>query len=175
MPMANKDGVARGMTRFNLNGKDLWRNWEPDPDPVLCPENYALEEFIKTLLKKGIKPSLAIDIHNDDYGEIHLALQKDKDSRYIKNMTLLREKMSEHSCYSTGLKYAWLTEGQSLSDFNFGFADGLLYKYGIDAVIYELNANWIQDLGKMPSNEDWMKIGENLNYAFYDYFNSRNK
>ena len=90
-------------------------------------------------------------------------------------MTLLREKMSEHSCYSTGLKYAWLTEGQSLSDFNFGFADGLLYKYGIDAVIYELNANWIQDLGKMPSNEDWMKIGENLNYAFYDYFNSRNK
>ncbi len=27
MPMANKDGVARGRTRFNMNGKDLNRDW----------------------------------------------------------------------------------------------------------------------------------------------------
>ena len=175
MPMANKDGVSRGMTRFNINGKDLNRNWEQDPDSILCPENYALEEFIKTLVKKGKKPSLAIDFHNDDYGEIHLALQKDKDSQYIKNMTLLRELMSEHSCYSSGLKYAWLTDGQSISDSNFGFANGMLYKYGIDAVIYELNANWIKDLGKMPTSFDWMKMGENLNYVFYEYFNNLNK
>ena len=26
--MANKDGVARGGTRFNLRGKDLNRNWD---------------------------------------------------------------------------------------------------------------------------------------------------
>lgn len=175
MPMANKDGVARGMTRFNLNGKDLNRNWEKDPDPILCPENYALEEFIKTLLEKGIKPDLGIDIHNDDYGEIHLALQKEKGSQYIKNMTLLWEIMTAHSCYSTGLKYNWLTDEQSIADRNFTFANGLLYKYGIDAIIYELNANWTRDLGKMPSNEDWMDIGKNLNDAFYDYFNRLNK
>ena len=28
MPMANKDGVARGMTRFNMSGMDLNRKWD---------------------------------------------------------------------------------------------------------------------------------------------------
>lgn len=32
MPMANKDGVALGMTRFNVLGKDLNRNWDREPD-----------------------------------------------------------------------------------------------------------------------------------------------
>ena len=34
LPMANKDGVARGGTRFNLNGKDLNRNWDAPADPA---------------------------------------------------------------------------------------------------------------------------------------------
>ena len=33
LPMANKDGVARGRTRFNLRGKDLNRNWDKPADP----------------------------------------------------------------------------------------------------------------------------------------------
>src|SRR6185437_10873654 len=33
LPMANKDGVARGRTRFNLRGKDLNRNWDRPADP----------------------------------------------------------------------------------------------------------------------------------------------
>ena len=32
LPMANKDGVARGMTRFNGRGKDLNRNWDKPAD-----------------------------------------------------------------------------------------------------------------------------------------------
>src|SRR5207248_1248805 len=35
LPMANKDGVARGRTRFNLRGKDLNRNWDRPADPEL--------------------------------------------------------------------------------------------------------------------------------------------
>ena len=43
LPMANKDGVARGGTRFNLRGKDLNRNWDKPADPELAPENAVLE------------------------------------------------------------------------------------------------------------------------------------
>ena len=38
MPMANKDGVARGMTRFNVRGMDLNRNWDKPADGF-APEN----------------------------------------------------------------------------------------------------------------------------------------
>jgi hypothetical protein len=42
LPMANKDGVAKGRTRFNMRGKDLNRNWDRPADPELAPENHAL-------------------------------------------------------------------------------------------------------------------------------------
>ena len=41
MPMANKDGVARGKTRFNSRGKDLNRDWDRPADPILSPENHG--------------------------------------------------------------------------------------------------------------------------------------
>ena len=33
LPMANKDGVANGRTRFNMQGKDLNREWGAPSDP----------------------------------------------------------------------------------------------------------------------------------------------
>ena len=45
--MANKDGVALGRTRFNLQGKDLNRDWDKPADPRLAPENYALEKWLE--------------------------------------------------------------------------------------------------------------------------------
>ena len=45
----------------------------------------------------------------------------------------------------------------------------MLNRYGIEAMVYELNANYISSLNKMPSQYDWMKIGENLNEVFYQY------
>jgi DNA-binding MarR family transcriptional regulator len=53
MPMANKDGVARGRTRFNLNGKDLNRDWERPADAALAPENHALESWLRERIKAG--------------------------------------------------------------------------------------------------------------------------
>ncbi len=46
MPIANKDGVARGRTRFNQLGSDLNRKWDKPADPAFNPENYALETWL---------------------------------------------------------------------------------------------------------------------------------
>ena len=173
MPMANKDGVARGMTRFNLQGKDLNRNWDRESDPALCPEKYALERFIQGLIDKGIKPSLGIDIHNDDAGGINLAKHSKDDIRFIKNMELFEKLMRERTSFSENVQYSWKTAGQP--DSFVLFETGLLERYGIEAMVYELNANWIKSLNKMPSQDDWIKIGENLNDVFYEYFSGINK
>ena len=170
MPMANKDGVARGMTRFNLAGKDLNRNWDIKSDPALCPEKYALEEFIEDLIKRGIRPFFGIDIHNDDAGGINLARHSKNDKRFIENMTLFEKLMRGHTSFSENVRYSWKTDGQS-EPFVL-FENGLLERYGIEAIVYELNANWISSLNKMPSQYDWMEIGKNLNEVFYRYFSS---
>lgn len=172
MPMANKDGVARGMTRFNVLGKDLNRNWDKKPDSVLCPEKYALEKFITGLINKGIKPCLGIDIHNDDYGGIDLAQHSKDDTQFLKNMQFFEKLMREHTSFSENVKYSWKTAGQSES--NVSFENGLPAKYGIEAIVYELNANWISSLNKMPTKNDWIKVGENLNDVFYEYLRGLN-
>ena len=58
LPIANKDGVARGGTRFNLQGKDLNRNWDKSSDPQLAPENYALEKWLERMIHAGQQPHL---------------------------------------------------------------------------------------------------------------------
>jgi hypothetical protein len=172
MPMANKDGVALGMTRFNVLGKDLNRNWDREPDSILCPEKYALEKFITGLINKGIKPCFGIDIHNDDAGGIILAQHSKDDTQFVKSMQLFEKLMREYTSFSENVRYSWKTAGQSES--NVSFENGLLARYGIEAIVYELNANWISSLNKMPTAKDWMEIGENLNKVFYEYLSGIN-
>jgi hypothetical protein len=167
MPMANKDGVAHGMTRFNISGKDLNRNWDKLADSVLCPEKFALEKFIERLIKNGKKPCLAIDIHNDDGGGINLASHPKDDINFIDNMKLFERLMREHTSFSEDMSYSWTTPGQPLT--NVSFENGMLSRYGIEAIVYELNANWIGSLKRMPTQYDWLAIGENLNEVFYEY------
>ena len=62
LPIANKDGVARGRTRFNMLGSDLNRQWDRPADPRLAPENHALESWLEGLIASGKKPDLAIDL-----------------------------------------------------------------------------------------------------------------
>ena len=167
MPMANKDGAARGMTRFNVSGQDLNRNWDKIADSVLCPEKYGFEKFIAGLIRKGIKPILGIDIHNDDYGGIHTARHSKDEVQFVTNMKFFEKLMREHTSFSEKMEYSWKIDGKPES--NVSFENGLLSRYGIEAMVYELNANWISSLNKMPSQTDWMKIGENLNDVFYEY------
>ena len=173
MPMANKDGVSRGMTRFNAAGMDLNRKWDKMSDPKICPEKYALEKFIEGLLIKGKKPSLGIDIHNDDAGGIHLATHSKDDTLFIKKMQFFEKLMREKTSFSEEVEYSWETPGKPESFVL--FENGLRSRYGIEAIVYELNANWISSLHKMPTQNDWMNIGANLNDVFYEYLKGTEK
>jgi hypothetical protein len=171
MPMANKDGVFRGMTRFNTAGMDLNRKWDKMSDPLLCPEKYALEKFLEELLKSGIKPTLGIDIHNDDAGGITLATHRKDDTLFIKKNKFFEKLMREKTLFSEEVRYSWETPGQQ--DPFVLFENGLYRRYGIEALVWELNANWIGSLNKIPSQDDWIKTGEMLNEVFYQFLSSK--
>jgi hypothetical protein len=169
LPMANKDGVARGRTRFNALGKDLNRNWDQPADPKLAPENRALETWVEALIKQGRRPDLALDLHNDDGGRLHISRPEKTDlKRYLARMKLLEDLLRKHT---------WFTEGSTGESFhNPGtVADGLLVRYGIDAAVHELNANWIAGLKDYPSGRNWELYGEQLCQVFFEYFGARDR
>jgi hypothetical protein len=169
LPMANKDGVARGRTRFNVLGKDLNRNWDRPADPSLAPENHAVETWLEALIKKGQRPDLALDLHNDDSGRLHISRPAQMDlKRYLARMKVLESLLRKHT---------WFTEGSTGESFrNPGtIAEGLLARYGIDAAVHELNANWIAGLKDYPSGKNWELYGEQLCQVFFEYFDSRDR
>lgn len=163
LPMANMDGVFYGRTRFNALGMDLNRKWDQPADPGLSPENHALELFLEELIRKGLKPDLGIDLHNDENGLVHISRPDINLDRYLKNMDLMVSLLREHT---------WFSEGTTGGDFrNPGsFGEGFMERYGIDAFIYELNANWIAGLNKMPEAADWKKLGRDMCTVFRLYF-----
>ena len=163
MPMANKDGVARGWTRFNVLGKDLNRNWDRPADPQLAPENRAMEAWIEAMAAKGKRIELAIDLHNDEGGRLHVSRPAVDLERHLGRMRQLEELLRKHT---------WFTEGGTGASFrNPGsLGEGLLERYGIDACVLELNCNWIAGLKQHPSGEAWMKLGRDLREVFFGYF-----
>ena len=163
MPMANKDGVARGRTRFNMLGADLNRKWDRRPDPAVCPENHALETWLKSATARGQGPQLVIDLHNDEGGKLHVARPDVDLDRYLRNMELLETVLRKHT---------WFTEGSTGSNYrNPGsIGEGLLERFGIDACVLELNANWIAGLDAVPSAEAWRLFGGQLGEALFHYF-----
>ena len=164
LPMANKDGVARGRTRFNLMGKDLNRNWDKPADPQFSPENAALERWLESMIAAGRRPHLALELHNDGRGLLHISRPPIPNlERHLARMAtfegLLRKK-------------TWFTEGSTNSAFrNSGtLGDGWLERYGIDAVVHEFNCNWIAGVKDYPSAKHWKAYGASLAEVFYDYF-----
>jgi hypothetical protein len=112
MPMANKDGVVRGMTRFNLRGKDLNRNWDQPADRELAPENAALEQWLETAIAAGHRPDLMLDFHNDAHGRLHISrpeLEPDALAAYLARMEHLEKVLRAHT---------WFTEGSTRSTFS---------------------------------------------------------
>ncbi|RJP35192.1 MAG: peptidase M14 [Candidatus Omnitrophota bacterium] len=167
MPMANKDFVVHGRTRFNALGKDLNRNWDQPADPVLSPENHAFEQWLTGMIEKGKRPHLAIDLHNDNGGNIHISRPAIDLERYLANMQRFEELLTE---------LTWFTEGSTKAGFrNPGsFGEGLLERFGIDAFVYELNCDWIEGLKKAPFGEDWELLGRQLREVLYRYFENYN-
>jgi hypothetical protein len=164
MPMANKDGVALGRTRFNFQGKDLNRDWNQPADPQLSPENAALEKWLENMIATGHAPHLALELHNDGSGRLHISRPPVPNlDRHVKRMAALEELLRKHT---------WFTEGSTAPAFrNSGtLGEGWLQRYGIDAVVHELNCNWIAGLKDYPSARHWKSYGENLTVVFHDYF-----
>ena len=164
LPMANKDGVARGGTRFNLRGKDLNRNWDKPADPQLAPENHALETWLETMIRQGKRPHLALELHNDGNGQLHISRPPVADlARYLNRMKVLETLLHQHT---------WFTEGSTKEAFrNVGtLGEGWLERYGIDAAVHEFNVNWIAGLHDYPSGAHWKRYGEQLARVFYEYF-----
>lgn len=166
MPMANKDGVARGMTRFNVAGKDLNRNWDRPSDPQLAPENCALERWLEAMIASGRRPHLAMELHNDGSGLLHISRPPIPGlERHLDRMETLEELL---------LKHTWFTEGSTKGSYsNSGtLGEGWLERYGIDAVVHEFNCNWIAGLKDYPTGRRWENYGEGLATVLYGYFST---
>jgi len=164
MPMANKDAVARGLTRFNMLGRDLNRDWEKPADPVLAPESYALETWVRGMVRAGKPPSFAMDFHNDDGGGLALSRPPIPNlQRHLDRMRRFEQLLRKHT---------WFTEGSSGPKWrNPGtIGEGLLERYGIDACILEFSCNWIAGLKQPPSGAAWEQFGRQLRGVFLDYF-----
>jgi len=166
MPMANKDGVVRGRTRFNMLGSDLNRNWSESTDQHYAPENYALESWIKSMISKGQSPHLAIDLHNDESGKLHVSRPNIDLESYLNCMEYLEQLLR---------KYTWFTEGSTGKGYrNPGtFGEGLLERYSIVSCVLELNVNWIAGLRQYPSGKNWELFGQQLCEVFFHYFDSK--
>jgi len=164
LPMANKDGVAGGRTRFNMAGKDLNRDWDRPADPQLAPENHALEQWLEGMLRAGQPPHLALELHNDGGGQLHISRPPIAGlDRHIARMAVLETLLRQHT---------WFTEGSTKPSFhNAGtLGDGWLERYGIDAAVHEFNCNWIAGLKAYPSAKHWQAYGGKLAEVFHDYF-----
>lgn len=164
MPMANKDGVAAGMTRFNMRGEDLNRKWDQPADPTLAPEKHALERWLDRMVKKGRRPDLYIDFHNDQSGQVGFQLPPTNNL----DSTPHRPKNFEAALY----EYTWFTEGCRISEpaKPDSVGGGLPSRYGFMAITHELNANYIAGLDRPACAEHWKTYGASLAKVFSSYF-----
>ena len=166
LPMANKDGVAHGRTRFNLRGRDLNRQWDRPADPDLAPENGALEQWLTGMIARGQPPHLVIDFHNDNDGKLHVSsptsVQEDAPvtTVYRQRMQRLADLLGQHT---------WFTEGTTDSRFRnpSTIGEGLLERFGITACVHELNAVWIAGLNDYPTATHWRLYGDQLGEVFW--------
>lgn len=162
MPMANKDGVARGRTRFNSQGMDLNRNWDKPAEAQWAPENQALEGWLRQIAPSG-RLRLAMDLHNDNNGKLHISRPAIAGlDRYLARMKKLEELLKQHT---------WFREGSTGGTFrNPGtIGEGILERFGVDAVILELNCDWIEGLKKAPESKDWELLGRQMLAVFSEY------
>lgn len=164
LPMANKDGVERGGTRFNLMGKDLNRNWDKPADPQFAPENVALERWLAAEIAAGRKPDLALDFHNDGSGRLHLSRPEGPEGeKHVQRMALFEQCLRRHT---------WFTEGSSQPSFrNPGsLGEGFFTRFGIDAAILEFHCNYVAGLKEPALGRHWVTFGQGLAEAFDAYF-----
>lgn len=161
IPMANKDGVARGYSRFNPNGADLNRHFTPGYDHAGngAPENAGLVAWLEGMKQAEKLPSFAMDLHNDQEGNLHLS--PDDGKGYRERMLRFDGLLRQHTPYTEGAKYG-AASGT--------FGDGLLTQFGIDAVILELNCQWLEGRKSVPLAAHWREYGAGFVDAVAEFF-----
>jgi hypothetical protein len=165
--MANKDGVARGRTRFNSRGQDLNRGWDRPADARLAPENHALEQWLARMIRAGRRPDLALELHNDGSGQLHPARPPTAAAkRSLERMQALERLLCRHT---------WFTEGSTKPGAGgvFTLPDGWLARYGIDGAVHEFNCQWIAGLGERPLGRHWEQYGADLARVLFEYFGGK--
>ena len=147
--IANKDGVAHGMTRFNLKGADLNRGFSRPRSElaIVAPENIALLEWLDQQQTAGTLPRLAIDFHNDCRGG--LLIPTDDEARMNSLADIL-------------LRHTFSPETVIVSPNKDGFTAGVHAQYGIAAATLEFNAKYIKHLKQLPSADHWQQFGRNF-------------
>jgi hypothetical protein len=123
LPMANKDGVAMGRTRFNLLGKDLNRDWDKPTDAAIVPENAALEKWLTDMIAAGQKPHFAMELHNDGGGRLHISRPPVPQlEKHLERMALFEKLLRQHTWFTEGptevpstTPARWATAGSSAS------------------------------------------------------------
>ena len=108
---------------------------------------------------------LHIDLHNDNSGKLHISRPGIDLEAYLSRMRDLEAALR---------KYTWFTEGSTAASYrNPGsIGEGLLERFGINACVLELNANWIAGLNDYPSGKNWERFGAQLCEALYHYFDA---
>lgn len=164
LPMANKDGVARGHTRFNLRGKDLNRDWLQPADAELAPENHALEAWLADMIRRGQRPHLAWELHNDGSGRLNLCGAPGPGTKdYRERMRALESLLRQHTWFAEGVSAQTAPPSGTLGD-------GWLARYGIDTVVHEFNASWLAGLQEYPCGRLWELYGAQLALVLDRYF-----
>ena len=189
MPMANKDGVARGYTRFNSLGMDLNRGMNRSADPILSPENVALESWMKEMTAKGIKPDIVMDLHNDRNGKLDFGNPKKTEMEDYNSTKVTASLQDSYTVLTKGVDiekfqsntkrfetlmykhtwYTWTENGVKKDASNSGNYNVPAYDVDISCLL-ELNQTWIEGLKKVPSGKDWELMGKELCDVFYYYF-----
>ncbi|MBN1554245.1 MAG: hypothetical protein JXA11_05835 [Phycisphaerae bacterium] len=151
LPMAAIDGVARGLTRFNVHGYDLNRGFtQPHAFSAdTAPENLALIDWLEQRRRDDTLPHFAMDIHNDDHGNLH-AGDLDRDPEFCRRITLMESLMRRDTWYTEGMK-----RGAGVAT----FGEGLRHLFGIDSVVHELNTNWLAGADRVPTASVWLEFG----------------
>ena len=188
LPMANKDGVARGVTRFNSMGMDLNRNMNRPADPVLSPENHAMETWLKKMIENGRKPQISMDIHNDQHGPIfwghpdNLKREEYKEDHTVtlSNHFLLADKNADVGQYESNIRkfeslmvqHTWYTQLPSAAKrYPASAENATVPRNNVDiACVYELDQVVIRKSGKTPFGSDWELMGKQMKDVFYNYF-----
>ncbi len=160
LPMTCKDGVVRGLTRFNVNGCDLNRGFAKGLtfSREGAIENFHLVQWLDARKTEEALPCFAMDLHDDDNGNLHF--NAGADAAHLGRMHILEKLMREGTYFSEGIE-----KGSAPT---FGY--GLLELYGIDSIVYELNSNWLNATRGVPDSKVWRQFGSQFAEVLRKFF-----